>query len=633
MPMNIGTDQNFLISNALPKDLKSVDSFAKMNIMTEAHEDPSTNVPQIVLSQTTDNVIKTWNGDRLMIDYASGNDGAYFSISEVTGSYRNRLNFELFGQDNSYNGLVEGTYGNSLIYSRSNRLNLDSHDLSFIHSNYNVINATGINNINFLQSDNNTFNANLDNGEYAGVNEIGLYNSDNNTFRPTNKLNSANNAYSGNSIKNIVMFNSDNNTIKGRTESVGYNGVKDNKTTFINSNSGFYNFNSDQDSITMIGNSYGYIDNISGGNIIGIGQGLVQNGGNSDKIILGFYNENSTNPDELLIVGDGKLNRNVISGFNSNPQATLSSVTGVGATALNSNNYRHNIFTVNKNGYITISDYKIPSNSARYGYKGITAYVNGAVYDVSFEDLYNKIDGNDAIDMIQEKIDSYSKQIQNKLDSMPTLRYETFEDPSGLASNVKTSAYLNIEAPSDVDAAIQISNLDSYTNNSILNISYQPDINSTNKRLPATLIWTNYIPVDAGTPQVKYVYSTDIYPYCTKQFIFCKPFYPLDKNSQKPFSGLTLIEQETKNNIGISTATLPIVASNWVVQKTTVVGEVSSYTYYCGPDDNYAADNWTTVDESSYEYTIFDNKNSATNISTQATAAGEQNINVIPVIL
>ena len=60
MSVNIGTDQNFVISNASADSLKSVDAFAKVNIMTESHENYEDNVPQIMLSQTTNDQIKVW---------------------------------------------------------------------------------------------------------------------------------------------------------------------------------------------------------------------------------------------------------------------------------------------------------------------------------------------------------------------------------------------------------------------------------------------------------------------------------------------------------------------------------------------------------------------------------------------
>ena len=599
MSVNIGTDQNFVISNASADSLKSVDAFAKVNIMTESHENYEDNVPQIMLSQTTDDQIKVWNGDRLTMTYTSGNRGGYFGISEVTGSYRNRLNLELFGDNNIFYGTVKGTYDNSFIYANSNRLGIANHGLSFIHSDYNVLNSTAASGINFLNSNNNNFKENLFNGVYGYVNDVSLYNSDENTFNPTVTQNSdSTNVQS--ELKNFLLIDSNYNFIKGRSKdeiSVDKLG----RTTFINSNSGLYEFNSNNDSMTMIGNKFG---------IIGIGEGLIQNGGNSDKIILGFYNQNSTNPDELLIVGDGRLNESYIKNQTSGNKNwykqsssfrnVISSFSDVGSTALTASHYRHNIFTVNQNGYITISDYRVPSNSARYGYKGITAYVNGNTYAIPFEDVYHKINGNDSIDIMQETIDSYTKQIKNKLDALPVSRYESFDDGTNTASNLKTSAYLNLDAPSG-DTNLKLSYIEDCTNNSILNITYQPDINTTNKRLPATLIWSYYTPVESGVPATKTVASTDIYPYCTKQFLVLKPSYPLDKRQAKPTSGLSLIEQEVQDNITVNYGEPMVVYDYYVVQNPTVTASE----FYCGPHDSYSAE-WITTDILTEDITIFD---------------------------
>ena len=608
MSVNIGTDQNFVISNASADSLKSVDAFAKVNIMTESHENYEDNVPQIMLSQTTDDQIKVWNGDRLTMTYTSGNRGGYFGISEVTGSYRNRLNLELFGDNNIFYGTVKGTYDNSFIYANSNRLGIANHGLSFIHSDYNVLNSTAASGINFLNSNNNNFKENLFNGVYGYVNDVSLYNSDENTFNPTVTQNSdSTNVQS--ELKNFLLIDSNYNFIKGRSKdeiSVDKLG----RTTFINSNSGLYEFNSNNDSMTMIGNKFGYVTNSQGGNIIGIGEGLIQNGGNSDKIILGFYNQNSTNPDELLIVGDGRLNESYIKNQTSGNKNwykqsssfrnVISSFSDVGSTALTASHYRHNIFTVNQNGYITISDYRVPSNSARYGYKGITAYVNGNTYAIPFEDVYHKINGNDSIDIMQETIDSYTKQIKNKLDALPVSRYESFDDGTNTASNLKTSAYLNLDAPSG-DTNLKLSYIEDCTNNSILNITYQPDINTTNKRLPATLIWSYYTPVESGVPATKTVASTDIYPYCTKQFLVLKPSYPLDKRQAKPTSGLSLIEQEVQDNITVNYGEPMVVYDYYVVQNPTVTASE----FYCGPHDSYSAE-WITTDILTEDITIFD---------------------------
>ena len=606
--MNIGTDQDLLISNALPSALSGVDSFAKVNIMTEANENYEDNVPQIMLSQTTNDQIKVWNGDRLTMTYTSGNRGGYFGISEVTGSYRNRLNLELFGDNNIFYGTVKGTYDNSFIYANSNRLGIANHGLSFIHSDYNVLNSTAASGINFLNSNNNNFKENLFDGVYASVNDISLYNSDENTFNPTvTQTTAGTNAVS--ELKNFLLIDSNYNFIKGRTKADEINADKLGRTTFINSQSGLYEFNSNNDSMTMIGNKFGYITNSQGGNIIGIGEGLIQNGGNSDKIILGFYNQNSTNPDELLIVGDGRVNETFIKNQTtadpnwyknaSSFRNVISSISDTGSTALTASHYRHNIFTVNQNGYITISDYRVPSNSARYGYKGITAYVDGNTYSIPFEEVYHKINGNDSIDIMQETVDSYTKQIQsNKLDALPVSRYETFDDGTNTASNLKTSAYLNLDAPSG-DANLKLSYIEDCTNNSILNITYQPNINATNKRLPATLIWSYYTPVESGVPATKTVASTDIYPYCTKQFLVLKPSYPLDKRQAKPTSGLSLIEQEVQDNITVNYGEPMVVYDYYVVQNPTAI----SSEFYCGSAESYE-DSWITTDVLTEDITI-----------------------------
>ena len=639
--MNIGTDQDFLISNALPEHIKNVDSFAKVNIMTEAHDKLEDNVPQIMFSQTTKDQIKVWNGDRLTMTYTSGNQGGYFGISEVTGSYRNRLNLDFFGENNIFYGTVKGTYDNTFIYAASNRLGVNSHRQSYIHSDNNIVNSTAASSLFFINSDNNYFERNLFNGRYAYVNDVSLYNSNDNTFNPTTAYLGEGNFSRYGELKNISMFASNKNIIKGRTKCTELNEDKFGTTTFINSNSGLYEFNSNQENITMIGNTYGYVTNMRGGNIIGIGQGLIQNGGESDRIILGFYNQNTTDPNEILVVGDGRLNNTYLSTLiNDNPdwyknesthRRVIRSFSDTGATAKTATHYRHNIFTVNQNGYITISDYRVPSNSARYGYKGITAYVDGKTYDIPFENVYHKINGNDSVDIMQETVDSYTYQIQQKLDSLPISRYETFKDPPGLASNIKTSAYLNITCPEDITGAIQIENLETY-NNSILNISYQPNINATNKRLPAILVWSYYRPTPSGYPQQLSVATTQIYPYCSKQFIYCKPAYPLNSKMAKPFSGLTLIEQEVQTNIYLNSNTA-LVKSNFVIEKVVTATTGNTISFYCGSTGSYDANSWTETDYVDDSVSIFGKMDDATEITGHVPSTEYDELNIVPVIV
>lgn len=558
---SIGTDNDLCISNGL----ETVDSIAKLNIMTEAKDDFDSNVPQIMLSQTTSGTVKTWNGDRLTINYASGNDGGYFGISEITGGYRNRLNFELLGANNVFHTSVKGTYANSFIYSQSNKLTNGVNDCNFIHSDYNTFNSSGSNKFNFINSNHNNVKSLTDGWVDASARNISLYNSDWNTFAPIPVTYTAVGTDSTNSgktityrkggcwLENQTMIGSNHNYVKGRTVS-DYTSGNTPSTTFINTCSGLYDLQDNHGSLTFIGNTFGCYSNVSGGNVIGIGEGLIQNGGSSDKIILGFYNKNTTDPNEVLVVGDGRLNKDYVkelttpygSEWYTNTSAwdkIMGTISGTGSTAYDASHYRHNIFTVNKNGYVTISDYQVPSNSARYGYKGITAYLDGETYEIPFASVYNKININDSVDIMQETLDSYTVTLQNKLNSIPTTKFVTFTDPKAIQSTtVQTSGFLNVTKTKNNASVTIIEDLDACDNNTLIGVSYQPDfINYSNRKSPAKIVWSYYIPVSGGRPN-KITESTLIYPYCTKQFILRKPDYPSSDEEAKPFSGISLVD-------------------------------------------------------------------------------------------
>lgn len=591
---NLGTDQDFILTNSITEGIQPVDSIAKLNIMTEATNNPTSGVPQIMLSQTTTGTVKTWNGDRLTINYASGNKAGYFGISEVTDTYRNRnrINLEILGANNVFHTSVGGTYGNSFIYAEGNKLSKQTHNCNFIHSDYNVLNTSAADGINFINSTYNTFYAGAVDEIYASARQISLYNSNYNTFQPvpetwTYTHQNGNKEVKGKKgcyLRNQTLIGSNYNYIKGRTISEDYPENKPN-TTFINSCSGLYDFDEQHGSLTVIGNTFGYFNNNRDCNIIGIGEGLLQTDSNSDKILLGFYNQNTTDPNEILVVGDGRLNREFVKGLTSATKDwttnlkkyrdVMSNISGTGSTAYNSNFYRHNIFTVNKDGYITISDYKVPSNSARYGYKGITAYVDGSTYEIPFNKVYNKINGNDSVDIMQETIDSYTKIIENKIESLPISKFETFTDPNTIiTTDIQTSGFLNLEKTSNNASKSIITNWTEYNNNSLISVSYQPNILVyPNRRIPAKLIWSYYLPVQAGTKSVKYQGSTLIYPYCTKQFILRKPSYPTSDKVDKPFSGLTLIDSDDTN----SEVTLTPMPADWKYIIIVTKGEVVSY--------------------------------------------------------
>ena len=560
---NLGTDQDLLI-NTISDAVQPVDSIAKLNIMTEATSNPESGVPQIMLSQTTSGDVKTWNGDRLTINYASGNKAGYFSISEITGSTRQRLNLEILGANNIFHTSVGGTYGNAFVYAEGNKLSKQTHDCNFLNSNYNSFDSSAANAFNFINSNYNDIYAGEVNDTYGSASNISLYNSNYNVFQPipanwTYTYSNGDKEIKGKKgcfLKNYSLIGSHNNYIKGRTISEDYPENEPN-TTFINSCSGLYNFDEQHGSYTVIGNTFGYFNNNKNCNIIGIGEGLLQTDSNSDKILLGFYNQNTTNENEILVVGDGRLNREYVKGLTSATKdwttnlnkyrEVMENISGVGSTAYNSNFYRHNIFTVNKEGYITISDYKVPNNSARYGYKGITAYVDGTTYELPFSEIYHKINGNDSVDIMQETIDSYTKQLENRINSIPKTKFMAFSDPANIEANTQMSAYLNVTPPEGATPCSSLSaklfNVENVGNNDIIGLSYH-----SNNRTPAKVIWAYRPPVENSTDQQTLTAEATIYPYCTLQFMYSNR----QENDITSFSGFSLIDQDQSTNTNIN---------------------------------------------------------------------------------
>ena len=191
---------------------------------------------------------------------------------------------------------------------------------------------------------------------------------------------------------------------------------------------------------------------------------------------------------------------------------------------------------------------------------------------------------------MQETIDSYTKTIENKIESLPITKFETFTDPNTIiTADIQTSGFLNL-AKTNNNASVKIINdsvLSTYSNNSLISISYQPNsINNPNRRIPAKIIWSYYPPIAAGEIGNKITASTLIYPYCTKQFILRKPNYPTDKNKDKPFSGLTLVDSDDTN----STVDYSIGSVTLTYRVSKIVGEITKY--YTGNKDTYS-DSWS----------------------------------------
>lgn len=535
------------------------DSFAKLNIMSESSGVNDKIIPQIMFNLSNTGTKKTWNGDRLAITYNSGSSASLFRISEVTGSYRNKLNFELLGANNIFYGSVKGTSNNSFIFSQNNTISNSSFDNNFINADGNRIVPTYTSGINFIDSNNNLITSGYLHHRFSSAANISYYHSNNNRMLPQfayikgyNGTNGGKDLISqplydnnglitgysllssyngtdvyikgvaGGVLRNYTFINSDYNRILGHNNYESY-------TTIINSHNGYYLSDNGTKNTVLIGNDWGYIKGASG-NTIAIGKGLINYNTSSDKIILGQFNRNSQDPNDILIVGDGRLSQEYLDSLtalnkdwatNDKSYANiLSALSGNGSPSADSGLYRHNIFTVNKNGYITISDWTNPSNSARYGYNGITAYLDNVSYTIPFRTLYNKINVNDAITQMQETVDSYTQQMDDIIKTMPSNYFYSVKNSTNHIflnidnnkSNVGASAWIWKEISAKME------------NNTILGITYE----GIDPSKELTIYWSatnggnNVVPGGANTATYNNstVLYTTIKPYCSKQFLY-----------------------------------------------------------------------------------------------------------------
>lgn len=535
------------------------DSFAKLNIMSEVKEDNDKVIPQIMFDLSKKGSKKTWNGDRLAITYNSGANASLFRISEITGGdFRNKLNFELLGSNNLFYGSITGTSNNSFIFSQNNTISNNSFDNNFINADGNRIVPTYTSGINFMDSNYNLITSGYLNHRYSSAANISYYHSNNNRMLPQfayikgykdsnggnlisqplydnnglitgySLLSSYNGSdmyikgVAGGVLRNYTFINSDYNRILGHNNYNSY-------TTIINSQNGYYLSDNGTKNTVLIGNDWGYIKGVSG-NTIAIGKGLINYNTSSDKIILGQFNRNSQDPNDILIVGDGRLSQEYLDSLTAlnkdwaTNDKSYSNIIGAlssnGSPSADSEIYRHNIFTVNKNGYITISDWTNPSNSARYGYNGITAYLDNVSYTIPFRTLYNKINVNDAITQMQETVDSYTQQMEDIIKTMPS---NYFYSVKSSISNI----YLNIEDRTNIGASAWIWKDISarMENNTILGITYEGV--DTSKDL--YIYWSastgmnvcpNTASYTANDGSTATVLSAKIKPYCSKQFLY-----------------------------------------------------------------------------------------------------------------
>lgn len=506
----LSTTNNLYLSNISSAANKSYDSFSKLNIMSIATEKISDSTPQLMFS-LADGESKSWNGSRLAFNYASGTKAPLFRIYDINNN-DNRLNLELFGENNFYD-VSETVYGNSFIYSRENELPESAFDNTFLNSDENVLQSNAMNNISFINSNNNTIHSGVSSvlGQYPGTNNVAFFETDNADITPsyTTIYTSAylNNdgikgegsiqwtphTYGGH-LSQHFLLDSDYNILSGHNEPEFHG-------TYISSPSAKHTFNQYSRQDLEIGNVYGYTRGNSG-NFIGIGRGLIYVKGQDDKILLGNFNMNDTDPDNVLIVGDGFISPDYVSeistNFSGDREAFYSSFSGRGDLA-SGNYYRHNLMTVNRKGWIGISNYANPGNSARYGFSGISAFVNGAFYNIPFSSVYARLNPNDTLSEYQSIIDNYTEKVQ-------TIVNASTSDTKNIVMTTFTSLDINEYYKDEMTA---------FANNSIVNVTYQP----TNDSL-ASAAEITYSATFQGN--VKSAFSNEIKQYDAAQYIYVK---------------------------------------------------------------------------------------------------------------
>lgn len=472
------TTNKLFISSISTDNSMQYDTFAKLNIMSQANSATDKSTPQLMFSLANDNDSKSWDGQRLAFVYASGNKAPLFRIAEFAGAGKERINFELLGTNNLYKN-IKGVYGNAFIYSQENELPVSAFDNKFINSDGNTLYPHACNGMSFINSN---YNALLSggraiNGEYPGGNNIAFMNTDNATISPRHTTYYTS-GYKGSAgakgqivwtphvvgghLTQHFMLGSDFTFINGHNKPNAHG-------AYIGSPSAKHTFNENSQNDLEIGNMFGYT-NSNSGNLIAIGRGLTYVKGQGDKIILGHFNRNDTDPDNVLIVGDGFVSNDYLSKIGYQLSGAAENNTffgsigckGGGEAGDGVNYYRHNLLTVNRKGWIGISNYANPENYAHYGFSGITACVNSARYDIPFSAVYAKLNVYDSMKEFQNTIDDYAKNVQAIDDAMPTNK--------------------NISITGDTDLETRLaSSISALKPNSIINVTYVTSSNDAGK--------------------------------------------------------------------------------------------------------------------------------------------------------
>ena len=365
------------------------ETLAKVNIMSPVADNYSDTQPQLMLSILNNDPAKTWAGQRAFFSYNKDGKGTpLFRLAERKSS-TNRSNFDLFGKDNIYRN-VKGAYGNAFIFSQENEIGKDSKDNAFLFSDQNEVN--GNTNALFIASNKNKIR--------KGAN----HDVSNALFMHTD---SADVHGVKGTIHNPTLIGSSYAQVEGVTP-------KSFRGTWISSPRGLHTLTKDVTYDIEIGNELGYSSNLKGG-LVMIGTGLQHTGavGDTHRTIIGAWNQDDADPDDVFIVGDGFMKPELM--------ASLEDIRGYfGVGNKNGDWYRHNLFVVNRQGWAGIYDYDDPQrNNARYAFDGIHATINGQEINIGFAELKAKMATSDFVNQCESKVNSLQTDVQTLRSTTP----------------------------------------------------------------------------------------------------------------------------------------------------------------------------------------------------------------------
>lgn len=459
----LGTDNNILISNTQPDNFTIQDTFAKLGIMTPVMDgDTSNQIPQLVLGQTNiEDGIETWNGNRIEFLYNQNRGINHFYIQQSSQTEADKLNVNMFGIMQPITD--PNSFGNFFLQSDSNLLYDTLINNSFIHSNNNIV-APRTNNVYFTDSIHNKLE--VQENDYK-IQNLSLYNCVENNINVRYWEPDYKDVFEA-TIENGLFINVKGCKINGYTNT-NQNEGSGSRFTLINNVSSVYNFDDTLNNFINIGGKFNIAD-LPIDNTILIGNGLMTYGG--DTIIMGNYNA-PIGMGDVFVIGDGFCKKSY-SDLNAYENATIGD--NIEYTTNNPNNsdyYRHNIFTVNKKGYIKISDYNNKDNYAYYGYNGISAHYidnsnNTQNIAINFTDLATYLNNTEnQAHLFRETLESYTNQLTDIINGVPST------DVVEIAGNG--------DATYDSSESKWIYNLpgiDSFTNE-VVNVVYRPVTDSS----------------------------------------------------------------------------------------------------------------------------------------------------------